>query len=56
MSSGRLARGATDTRIIPSSAHAAFWKASQYFGIKMHIFPVDAITRKADVKAMKRAM
>ncbi|WWC86025.1 uncharacterized protein L201_000896 [Kwoniella dendrophila CBS 6074] len=42
--------------IIPSTAHAAFWKASQYFKIKLHIMPVDETTRKADVKAMKRAI
>lgn len=46
----------TDRRIVPASAHAAFWKAAQYFKIKMHVMPVDPITRKADVKAMKRAI
>lgn len=43
-------------RVIASSAHAAFWKASQYFGIKLRVIPVDEITRKADVSWMKRAM
>ena len=43
-------------RIIPSSAHAAFWKASQYFGIKLHVIPVDKVSRKANVKRMRRAM
>ena len=47
---------ADHTRIIPSSAHAAFWKASQYFGIKLHVVKVDETSRKADVKRMKRAM
>ncbi|OCF45133.1 sphinganine-1-phosphate aldolase [Kwoniella heveanensis CBS 569] len=42
--------------VIPSSAHAAFWKASQYFKIKLHVIPVNRVTRKADVKAMKRAI
>ncbi|WRT63911.1 uncharacterized protein IL334_000837 [Kwoniella shivajii] len=42
--------------IIPSSAHAAFWKASQYFKIKLHIIPVNKESRKADVKAMRRAI
>jgi sphinganine-1-phosphate aldolase len=43
-------------RIIPSSAHAAFWKASDYFGIKLHVIPVDKKSRKADVSAMRRAV
>lgn len=43
-------------RIVPSTAHAAFFKASQYFCIKLHSVPVDPITRKADVKRMKRFM
>nr|XP_019014579.1 sphinganine-1-phosphate aldolase [Kwoniella pini CBS 10737]OCF53360.1 sphinganine-1-phosphate aldolase [Kwoniella pini CBS 10737] len=42
--------------VIPSTAHAAFWKASQYFKIKLHVIPVDEISRRADVKAMKRAI
>lgn len=43
-------------RVIPSSAHAAFWKASEYFNIKLHVIAVNQKTRKADVKAMKRAI
>ncbi|WWC58330.1 uncharacterized protein I303_100870 [Kwoniella dejecticola CBS 10117] len=42
--------------VVPSTAHAAFWKASQYFKIKLHVIPVDASSRRADVKAMKRAI
>ncbi|KAK8861729.1 hypothetical protein IAR55_002552 [Kwoniella newhampshirensis] len=42
--------------IVPSSAHAAFWKASEYFKIKLHVIPVNEETRKANVKAMKRAI
>ncbi|WVN87133.1 uncharacterized protein L203_102309 [Cryptococcus depauperatus CBS 7841] len=42
--------------IIPSSAHAAFWKACEYFKIKLHVIPVNKETRKADLKAMKRAI
>ncbi|WVR03667.1 hypothetical protein IAU60_000662 [Kwoniella sp. DSM 27419] len=42
--------------VVPSSAHAAFWKASQYFRIKLHVIPVDKKSRKADVKTMKRAI
>lgn len=44
------------SRVIPSSAHAAFWKASEYFNIKLHVIPVNQETRKANVKAMKRAV
>jgi sphinganine-1-phosphate aldolase len=43
-------------RIIPASAHAAFWKASDYFGIKLHVVPVHKVSRKADVQRMARAM
>ncbi|RSH94860.1 hypothetical protein EHS25_004666 [Saitozyma podzolica] len=42
--------------VIPDSAHAAFWKASQYFGIKLHVIPVDEVTRQADVRRMARAI
>ncbi|WVQ78645.1 hypothetical protein IAT38_000732 [Cryptococcus sp. DSM 104549] len=42
--------------VVPTSAHAAFWKASEYFNIKLHAIPTNPITRKADVKAMKRAI
>ncbi|KAJ9121418.1 hypothetical protein QFC24_004756 [Naganishia onofrii] len=42
--------------IIPASAHAAFWKASDYFGIKLHVVPVNAVSRKADVPRMARAI
>nr|XP_031859585.1 uncharacterized protein CI109_005047 [Kwoniella shandongensis]KAA5526657.1 hypothetical protein CI109_005047 [Kwoniella shandongensis] len=42
--------------VVPSSAHAAFWKASEYFKIKLHVIPIDQKTRKANVKAVKRAI
>ncbi|ORY22698.1 putative sphinganine-1-phosphate aldolase [Naematelia encephala] len=42
--------------VIPASAHAAFWKASEYFGIKLHVIPVIEATRKADVAWIKRAI
>ncbi|GHJ90127.1 hypothetical protein NliqN6_6529 [Naganishia liquefaciens] len=42
--------------IIPASAHAAFWKASDYFGIKIHVVPVHKVSRKADVARMARAI
>ncbi|HNK64508.1 MAG TPA: aminotransferase class V-fold PLP-dependent enzyme, partial [Anaerolineales bacterium] len=41
--------------IAPVTAHAAFDKASQYFGIKMVKVPVDANSR-ADVNAVRRAI
>ncbi len=41
--------------VVPSTAHAAFEKASQYFNIKMIRVPVDGEFR-ADVKAMKKAI
>jgi sphinganine-1-phosphate aldolase len=43
-------------RIVPSSAHAAFWKAAAYLNVKLHSVPIDLISRKADLKRMKRAM
>jgi len=42
--------------IIPSSAHAAFWKASDYFGVRLHVIPVDKKSRRANVSAMRRAV
>lgn len=42
--------------VIPSSAHAAFWKAANYFKIKLHVIPVNEVTRRADVKRMARAI
>ncbi|GAB4537845.1 MAG: pyridoxal-dependent decarboxylase [Anaerolineales bacterium] len=41
--------------IVPVSAHAAFDKASQYFGIKMIHTPLDSQFR-ADVNAVKKAI
>ena len=43
-------------RVVASSAHAAFFKAAGYFGIKVHNIPVNPKTRRADVTAMKNAM
>lgn len=42
--------------IVPVSAHAAFDKAGEYFGIKIHKVGVDLVTRKAKVKDMERAI
>ncbi|AAW44943.1 sphinganine-1-phosphate aldolase, putative [Cryptococcus deneoformans JEC21] len=53
----RVTKGITRPEmVIPSSAHAAFWKASEYFNIKLHVIPVNQKTRKAEVAAMKRAI
>lgn len=46
----------TIIRVIPSSAHAAFWKACEYFKIKLHVIPVNEETRQADVRRMARAV
>ncbi len=40
--------------VIPSSAHAAFEKAAQTYGIRVTKVPVDPTTGAADVQAMKR--
>lgn len=40
--------------IIPESAHAAFLKASHYFGIKIHRVPVKVPSYEADVAAMAK--
>ncbi|KIY61722.1 PLP-dependent transferase [Cylindrobasidium torrendii FP15055 ss-10] len=42
--------------IIPDSAHAAFDKAAEYFGVKVHVIPVDRATRRVDIKRVKRAI
>ena len=34
----------------------AFWKASEFFNIKLHSIPVDEKTRKIRVDLVKRAM
>lgn len=44
------------SRIVPLSAHAAFEKASQYFGIKIHFIPVDRESRKVNLKLVKKAV
>ncbi|KAI9931300.1 hypothetical protein ASPWEDRAFT_34126 [Aspergillus wentii DTO 134E9] len=48
-------RGVTEPEmIIPDTAHAAFIKASNYFGIKLHRVPCPAPEYKADIAAMRR--
>jgi len=52
----RDTKGITHPEMIaPVTAHAAFDKASQYFGIKMVKIPVDANSR-ADVNSVRRAI
>jgi len=42
--------------VLPVSAHAAFDKACHYFDIKLVHIPVDPITYRADMNAMKKAI
>lgn len=42
--------------ICPVSAHAAFHKASQLYRMRLVSVPVDPVTYKVDMKAMKRAI
>lgn len=42
--------------VLPTTAHAAFDKASQYFNIKLKYIPVDPITTQVNMIAMKRAI
>ncbi|KAF7376459.1 Sphinganine-1-phosphate aldolase [Mycena sanguinolenta] len=53
----RAVKGITEPEIIiPASAHAAFDKGAAYLKIKFHSVPVDPVTRKVDLKAVKRAI
>ncbi len=52
----RAERGITKPEmVVPTTAHVAFDKAAQYFGIKMRHIPVDKSFR-ADLKALKKAI
>lgn len=42
--------------IVPTTIHAAFHKASHYFGVERVAVPVDPVTYRADPAAMARAM
>lgn len=54
---GRATKGITKPEmVIAASAHAAFYKAADYFGIKLREVAVDRRTRRADVRAMARAI
>lgn len=53
---GRAERGITEPNVVlPSSAHAAFEKGCNYFGLESRRIPVDADWR-ADVEAMEAAV
>jgi sphinganine-1-phosphate aldolase len=53
----RTVKGITEPEIIiPSSAHAAFDKGAAYLKIKVHTIPVDPVTRKVNIKRVKRAI
>lgn len=42
--------------VVPETAHAAFHKAAHYLGVELVLTPVDPITFKADVAAMRAAI
>lgn len=53
----RDVKGITEPEmVIPISAHAAFDKAGEYFGIKVHHIMVDPDSRKVNVARVKRAI
>jgi hypothetical protein len=41
-------------RIVPTTAHAAFDKAAEYFKIKLHHAPIDPISLKVDIHSVSR--
>ncbi|CAI2354522.1 unnamed protein product [Caenorhabditis sp. 36 PRJEB53466] len=52
-----LKRGAKYTEmVVPSSCHAAFFKAAETFRIKVRKIPVDPITFKVDLNKMRAAI
>ncbi|KAH8928633.1 PLP-dependent transferase [Atractiella rhizophila] len=54
---GKKVKGITEPEmVLPESAHAAFLKAGKYFGIKCVLIPADKITRKVDLRKVKRAI
>ncbi|KAL1746434.1 pyridoxal phosphate-dependent transferase [Schizophyllum fasciatum] len=53
----RATKGITEPElIVPSSAHAAFDKGAAYMGIKVHTIPVDPVTRRVNIKRVRRAI
>ncbi|KAJ8596595.1 PLP-dependent transferase [Rhizopogon salebrosus TDB-379] len=53
----REVKGITEPEmIIPATAHAAFDKGAAYMNIKVHMVPVDPLTRKVNIKRVRRAI
>ncbi|KIJ60028.1 hypothetical protein HYDPIDRAFT_32607 [Hydnomerulius pinastri MD-312] len=53
----REVKGVTEPEmIVPATAHAAFDKGAAYMGVKVHMIPVDPITRKVNMKRVRRAI
>ncbi|MCX5397029.1 aminotransferase class V-fold PLP-dependent enzyme [Streptomyces sp. NBC_00102] len=53
----RTVRGVTDPQLVlPSTAHAAFYKAAHYLGVEPVVVPVDPDTFRADAAAMAAAL
>ena len=52
-----ISRGITSPEmVVPVTAHAAFDKAAEYFGIRMRKIPVDPVTMKVNVGLVKKAI
>ncbi|KAJ1656417.1 Dihydrosphingosine phosphate lyase [Dispira simplex] len=50
-------RGVTDPEIVlPATAHAAFDKAAEYFGIRVIHIPIDAETKQVHIPSVQRAI
>ncbi|KIK91365.1 hypothetical protein PAXRUDRAFT_830908 [Paxillus rubicundulus Ve08.2h10] len=53
----RDVKGITEPEmVVPATAHAAFDKGAAYMGVKVHMVPVDPVTRKVDLKRVRRAI
>lgn len=54
---GKETKGITRPEIIiPKTAHAAFDKAAQYFGLKVIYINLDPVTMTVDTNAMRKAI
>ncbi|CDK24712.1 unnamed protein product [Kuraishia capsulata CBS 1993] len=52
---GKKYKGITSPEMVaPESIHAGVFKAASYFGIRLHLAPLDPVTFKVDLKAVKR--
>ncbi|KAG1861579.1 PLP-dependent transferase [Suillus subalutaceus] len=53
----REVKGITEPEmIVPATAHAAFDKGGAYMKVKVHLIPVDPVTRKVNIKRVRRAI